>query len=65
MANDDAVVVDPSDIAFDKRPTKPLSMGNKTISLEMELSNPDAVAIFLEAVATSVRERRRIKLVIE
>lgn len=49
------------DIAIDKHPTAPLH--NLVMSLDLE--NPEAVASFLEAVAASIRERKRIVLIIE
>jgi len=65
---------DDPDIAIDRCPTKPLeprehptgAMGKlDRLRMTLDLADPEAVANFLEAVAASIRERRRIVLVIE
>lgn len=57
-ADVDAEVVE---IAIDRCPTKPLH----ALKMGLDLEDPDAVASFLEAVAKSIREKRRIILIIE
>ena len=49
------------EIAIDRCPTKPLHV----LKMGLDLEDADAVAAFLEAVARSIREKRRIVLIIE
>ncbi len=54
---------DPAEgIAVDKRPTRPLP---DRLTMTLDLEDPGAVASFLEAVAKSIRAKRRIVLIIE
>lgn len=50
-----------TEIAIDKRPTVPL----ERLQMTLELENPEAVASFLEAVAKSIRDKRRIILIVD
>lgn len=49
----------------DKRPTDKVGQLSKGLRMELDLADPEAVAEFLEAVAASVRKKRRIVLTIE
>ncbi len=51
--------------SVDKRPTDEMRPMRGELRMTLDLENPEAVAQFLEAVATSIRTKRRITLVIE
>jgi len=63
----DEVVVDVelADLAVDKRPTAEMRPMANATRLVIDLDDPTAVAEFLEAVARSIREKRRCVLIVE
>lgn len=50
-------------ISIDRSPTRPMIF--HPLQLSIDLENPEGVAEFLEAVAKSIREKRRIVFIVE